>query len=68
MEHIRKELTMAPCPLSAQSQQLVKLGDTAVCGYCTGARLTAARGNACCVVSRAWFNCACSWLGWSMLL
>lgn len=61
---------MAPCPLSAQSQQLVKLGTAAaaLCGYCPGTGLTAEGGDACCVLSRTWCNHACSWLTWSMLL
>lgn len=70
VEHVRKELTMVPWPLSAQSQQLVKLGAAAaaLCGYCPGTGLSAEGGNACCVVSTAWRNRACSCLGWYTVL
>lgn len=71
VEHVKKELPMALCLFSAQRQQLVKLGTAAaaLCGYCPGTpALTAEGGNACCVVSRAWCNHACSWVGLSMLL
>lgn len=70
VEHVRKELTMTPRLLSAHSQQLVKLGAAAAapCGCCPGTGLTADGGGASCVVSRAWCDPACSWLGWSMLL